>query len=68
MLKVTGPPKFDPSITNWTVPVGVPALDVTVAVKVTFWPRVEGLADDETAVIVGALATVKVCVTSGAGL
>ena len=38
---VTGAPKFEPSIWNCTVPVGVPepgGLDATVVVKVTDWP------------------------------
>ncbi|HUE22022.1 MAG TPA: hypothetical protein VMQ86_10090 [Bryobacteraceae bacterium] len=36
-----GEPKFDPSMANCTVPVGVPvagATGVTVAVKLTAWP------------------------------
>ena len=37
--RLTGPPKFNPSTTNCTLPVGVvvPAA-VTVAVNVTAWP------------------------------
>ena len=32
-----------PSSKTWTVPVGVPAVDVKVAVSVTVWPSVAGL-------------------------
>jgi hypothetical protein len=45
---------------NCTVPVGVPALLVTVAVNVTDWPKVEGLTEDVTAVVVVAWFTVCV--------
>src|SRR5262249_51476130 len=47
-----------------TVPVGFPAavppglLTVTVAVNVTDWPGVEGVADELTPVLGGALLTV----------
>jgi hypothetical protein len=34
------------TLVNRTVPVGVPEPEVTVAVKVTFWPRAEGLGDE----------------------
>ena len=40
-----------------TVPVGVPtpeSTDATVAVRVTDWPKTEGLVDDDRAVVVGA--------------
>ena len=50
-----------PSITNWTVPVGVPdpgGPAVTVAVKVTVCPLPDGLADDTTLVVVPSLFTV----------
>ena len=43
---------------NVTVPVGVPPTDVTVAVKVTLWPKVKGLALEITVVEVAALLTV----------
>ena len=46
-----------------TVPVGVPvpgAVAVIVAVKMTDWPKTEGLADEVTAVVVLALLTVWV--------
>ena len=42
-----------PSV-NVTVPVGVPLAPATVAVKVTGWPKVEGLSD-ETRVVVFAV-------------
>jgi hypothetical protein len=49
---------------NWTVPVGVAVLPdealLTIAVKVTDWPKNEGLLLDVTAVDVPALFTVSV--------
>src|SRR2546427_42858 len=48
---------------NVTVPEGVPApglFAVTVAVKVTNWPKSDGLADETTAVAVASLWTVWV--------
>jgi hypothetical protein len=59
VLVATGMP---PSL-KMTVPVGVPVLGdvaVTVAVKVTDWPKTEGLADEAIAVVVLALLTVCV--------
>jgi hypothetical protein len=59
-LKAMGPPAFDPSMTNWTVPVGVPAPGATtaiVAVKVTFSPGSDGFADELTLVVVPAWLT-----------
>src|SRR5918912_3476823 len=56
----TGEPKATPSILNCAVPVGVPepgALVVTVAVNDTDWPYTEGLAEEETAVVVAAALT-----------
>lgn len=41
-----------------TVPVGVSASLVTVAVKVTDWPRFAGLREDVTVVLVGSAPTV----------
>ena len=41
---------FAPS-RNVTVPVGVPDVDVTVAVNVTDWPKVDGLSDEVTDVV-----------------
>jgi hypothetical protein len=44
---------------NETVPVGVAPLDaVTVAVKVTVWPKFDGLSDDEIVVDVNVKVTV----------
>src|SRR5688572_14756673 len=40
-----------------TVPAGVPELPVTVAVKVTDWPTLEGLTDDVSAVLLAASTT-----------
>ena len=42
-VKATGEPKLEPSILNWTVPVGVPAPDVTVPVNVSASPLTDGL-------------------------
>jgi hypothetical protein len=48
---------------NATVPVGVPEVVVTVAVKVTVWPAVEGFSEEATAVAVAALVGIfTVCV------
>jgi hypothetical protein len=50
-----------PSMTNCTFPEGVPppgAFAVTVAVKVTLWPRIDGFRLDTTVVVVSALLTV----------
>ena len=57
---VTAEPKFEPSILNWTVPVGVPepgATALTVAVKVTGWPETEVLSEELIVVDVFALLT-----------
>jgi hypothetical protein len=45
-----------PSMTNVAVPVAVvlPLLQVTVAVKVTGWPTVDGFGEDSRAVVVPA--------------
>src|SRR5215472_1937901 len=61
VLTLTGMPALLLSIWNWTVPVGVPApgaLTLMVAVKVTDWPKTEGLTEEVTAVLVLALPTV----------
>lgn len=47
---------------NVTVPVGVPAVAITVAVKVTVCPLVDGLSEDASEVVVLALT---VCVRAG---
>src|SRR5439155_10470780 len=53
-LRATGLPKLLPSITNCTVPVGVPLplCGVTVAVKLTLWPNTDGLCVELTTVVV----------------
>ncbi|MDE3229382.1 MAG: hypothetical protein KGO05_05845 [Chloroflexota bacterium] len=64
VVTLTGLPAL-PSITNCTVPVGVPApgaVTLTVAVKVTVWPNDEGLAEEVRAVVVLAWLTVWVSV------
>jgi hypothetical protein len=49
---------------NVTVPVGVPvADDITVAVKVTAVPKIDGLFDEATEVELAALFTV--CIRAG---
>lgn len=63
-----GGPRLVPLSLNCTVPVGVPAAEVIVAVKVTTSLRVAGLVEDETAVVVAALAMLKDCGTLVAGL
>ncbi len=51
---------------NVTVPVGVPDPAVTVAVKVTLWPNVDGFKDDITVVVVVAGGgAFTVCVNTG---
>ena len=67
-FKATGAPRFVPLSLNCAVPVGVPAPDVTVAVKVTLWPKLDGLTAESRAVTVLALAIVKVCGTLVAAL
>jgi len=46
---------------KFTVPVGLTTvvLPVTVAVKVTLWPKTDGFADDARVVVVVALPTVR---------
>src|SRR5208282_158203 len=55
LVKVAGKPSGALSARNCTVPVGVPLpgeTAVKVAVKVTFEPVGDGLAEDETALVV----------------
>src|SRR5258707_3994373 len=62
---VTEPPKTFPSIWNCTVPVGVPApgdAALMVAVKVTDWPKTEGLTEQVTTVVLLSWFTVFVSV------
>ena len=50
-------PSFVAPLLNVTVPVGVPLAAVTVAVKVTDCPRVEGFADEDRVVVLVILFT-----------
>src|SRR5579871_2514798 len=71
VLALTGLATFVPSITNCTVPVGVPepgVLTLTVAVKVAFWPQAAGLVDTATAVLLLAFVTVWVNVAEVLGV
>jgi hypothetical protein len=52
----------DPS-RNVTLPVGVPALPETDAVKVTPWPTVEGFAEEASETVAVASVPFTVCVT-----
>jgi sugar phosphate permease len=55
-----GPPAFEPSMTNWTVPVGVTVAGetgATFAVKVTLCPLADGFADEVTVIALLAFAT-----------
>src|SRR5204863_3978257 len=58
-FKATGTPRFPAPSLNCTVPVGVPAKEVTVAVKVTLWPKSDGFTEEATAVFVAALLLVR---------
>ena len=55
-LSVPVPSVVAPSL-NVTVPLGVPAPEVTVAVNVTLWPKTDGLAELVNAVVVLAALT-----------
>jgi hypothetical protein len=55
-------PSVAPLSVNVTGPVGVPAADVTVAVKVTDCLKAEGFTEEVTVVAVVASATLTVCV------
>jgi hypothetical protein len=53
-------PRVNVPSRNMTVPVGVPVpggFTVTVAVKVTDWPKTDGLGDDVSVVVVAAPPT-----------
>ena len=67
-FKAIGAPRFVPLSLNCAVPLGVPAPDVTVAVKVTLWPKLDGFTEASSAVAVLAFAIVKVCGTLVAAL
>jgi hypothetical protein len=52
------PRTLEPSAVNVTVPVGVPPpVEVTVAVKVTDWPNVDGFSDDTNELVVALRAS-----------
>ena len=51
-----GEPRIVLPSLKFTVPLGVPVPDDTVAVNVTDWPYVEGLADEPSVVVVAARA------------
>jgi hypothetical protein len=65
LLSVPVPSVVDPS-SKVTVPEGVPALDVTVAVKVTEAPKVDGFREEVSEVEVEAGLTIWV--TTGEAL
>ena len=56
-LRGVVPSRVLPSL-NVTEPAGVPPPDVTVALKVTFWPSTEGFVLEVTVVTVPAWLTV----------
>lgn len=66
VLNAAMPPESAPEpssatpLKKFTVPVGVPAVEVTVAVSVTDSPKVEGFSDEVKPVEVGAGFTVCV--------
>ncbi len=60
-LRGTEPNTVSPSA-NTTVPPGVPAEDVTVAVKVTFCPEFDGFAEETTLMAVAAGVTTSVTI------
>jgi hypothetical protein len=67
-LRVPVPKVVTPSL-KVTVPEGVPepgAAALTVAVRVTVWPKTDGLTDEPSAVVV--LSRLTVCVTGEAVL
>jgi hypothetical protein len=64
----TGAPNCAPSIENWTEPVGVAVfvpMFVTVAVKVTDCPKIDGFAEEVTVVEVGAQLDIADVVLDG---
>ena len=63
VLTPTALPTLLPSIRNWTVPVGVlapGAVMLMVAVNVTLWLEIDGLAEETSTVLVLALLTICV--------
>jgi hypothetical protein len=55
LFRLALPSSEDPEKKS-TVPVGMPAVEVTVAVIVTACPRLDGLGVDDTVVVVVAVA------------
>ena len=53
-------PMFVAPSRNVTVPVGVPVVALTVAVKATVWPNTVGFLEETRAVVAPAVFTVKV--------
>lgn len=53
-------PMLEPPSLNVTMPVGVPAVELTVAVNVTAWPKMEEIFEDVRVVEDWAIVTVKV--------
>jgi hypothetical protein len=59
-------PSSAPPSWNVTVPVGVPVpVELAFAVKVTAVPKMDGLSDETTVVVLAAKFTVTVCVSTG---
>ena len=61
-LSAMGEPKLLPSITNCTVPPGVPSAgftELTVAVKETCWPKRDGLGVEEMTTLVAAFTAIN---------
>ena len=59
--RVTADPTGLPSTENWTVPVGVPAVAVTVAVQTTCWPKTVVFGVQEMPVVGGVRGTAFTC-------
>ena len=66
--RLPGAPNNAPSAYHCTVPVGVPMVDVTAAVKVIVRPTITGLGVEASTMLVAAGLIVKVCETASAGL
>ena len=63
LLSVPVPNVEDPSL-NVTVPVGVPPVEVVVAVNVTAAPKVDGFRDEASDVDVELIVCFTVCVST----
>src|SRR5712691_5437420 len=64
-MQLTRLPRLAIPSMNCTVPDGVPAVEVTVAVNVTLSPKSDGLTEDETLVPVAAGVFVSAKLTVG---